>query len=782
MDTTTSPIVDLDPSDFDRLGVRPQECRLTVIRRATMRAASMVSPTEDVRTSELSKVAASAYRLLDPRRRMDAVERAHVGRILPGALLAAGSTKFHSGPFSGEILDGTDEDVTAPVLVGDSAITETVHHEPWSLESARHSLTLNSRICVKDLVGRYESARRLDRYRQWMQHPRTIVALIVALVLTTGWLAVWQYQNRSRIVRSIAATRQVDIKPDVIKPDVIKPDVIKPRVVPETVDADRTMPALDVRKPLPENRGTDDSMGKPGLTPDAGPPAIHSLGSPSTPLTTERAVPRRMLQPPSDRVMWIRSKESLKPPPSVSLSTPRLATKRHPAYTRSDCEISISGLLSELIKLEFLENQSDLFRLHEDVNRTTVSMTVGSAEHWSAEMIASSVLWFGSEPKQLLDRWQKFSEVYDVGFVEYVQQSFQTAVGLRCSLSLQKALVGQGLVVGHWMLRDSGDKVCENIGTELLPLARTLNRDTDVTQLEWLMSAAKQAKRSSAKVADRDRMDNASKSDAGIIGRHLCFLAQSWPEGLKWLARGSDMRLAGLARQEIELLESRATAAQEWRSIAKLWQTYADGLSGHNQQTTNMHVVDLLGRAIELSSPVDELRWSREREQIRDSIPESLRIASGLTRVTNFQREDVGGQSSHLNDTRERSLQAPNEPIYLDGRVTTVGGQPLVRLHYQVGGTIHSLAMIQMKHQPGWSLLPLHWDLTGNFTQATPGLLGIEVNVALRGSQTVYVDGELVEIDPLDGVGRCQVSEGRHSIRWVVDANSLETRFLSMHR
>ena len=88
--------------DFRRLGVRPDEARLTVIRQAAVRTSKSLARRQLKMPSEktelqLSQVAISAYRLMDPRNRVDATARIHVGRILPNALRWAAQASFSSG-------------------------------------------------------------------------------------------------------------------------------------------------------------------------------------------------------------------------------------------------------------------------------------------------------------------------------------------------------------------------------------------------------------------------------------------------------------------------------------------------------------------------------------------------------------------------------------------------------------------------------------------------------------------------------------------------------------
>ncbi|MEL6108574.1 MAG: hypothetical protein AAFU85_21420, partial [Planctomycetota bacterium] len=99
---TAEMTVALGPDDFQRIGLQPLETRLTVIRRAATRtskslASRQLSEPSLVTEHQLSRVALSTYRVLDPRQRVDAKQRAHVGRIRPGTLLMAEQAAFADG-------------------------------------------------------------------------------------------------------------------------------------------------------------------------------------------------------------------------------------------------------------------------------------------------------------------------------------------------------------------------------------------------------------------------------------------------------------------------------------------------------------------------------------------------------------------------------------------------------------------------------------------------------------------------------------------------------------
>lgn len=89
----------LESDDFDRLGIPIDEFRPPVIRRAATRNAKSIARRlmlrdDDLSISQLSQLSLATYRLLDPRRRVNDVARAHVGRILPQAISASNPIRF----------------------------------------------------------------------------------------------------------------------------------------------------------------------------------------------------------------------------------------------------------------------------------------------------------------------------------------------------------------------------------------------------------------------------------------------------------------------------------------------------------------------------------------------------------------------------------------------------------------------------------------------------------------------------------------------------------------
>ena len=212
MPATSTPLstAGLGLEDFRRLGVRPHECRLTVIRLAAARSSRGLAEKQLARPSEqvglqLSRVATSAYRLLDPRRRKDIHQRAYVGRILPNALSCAGQTSFHSDarpmsgetPFSPNVVDSDDASDIELIAMLDLD----------SRPAKKPLVELANSLSDDDLLGTPPSSRRANRARRRFHFPWV---MLVVLSLTIGvLLGLATLRSRHAIVAKKGATDEL---------------------------------------------------------------------------------------------------------------------------------------------------------------------------------------------------------------------------------------------------------------------------------------------------------------------------------------------------------------------------------------------------------------------------------------------------------------------------------------------------------------------------------------------------------------------------------------------
>ncbi len=202
----------LGPDDFQRIGIQPKETRLAVIRRAASRAAESLAKRQlhapnTLTEQQLSRIAVSTYRLLDPRQRTDQHSRAHVGRIRPATLYRAGRAEFADGPILIQSCESSETSVaTHHIDEVCNQRTRTITPPPLECPLPPAEQSLTQPPVHENLVGANPSGKPADgeirdhpvasrgwiaRLRRQCTRPSLIVTMIVALLLTAG--AVWNW-------------------------------------------------------------------------------------------------------------------------------------------------------------------------------------------------------------------------------------------------------------------------------------------------------------------------------------------------------------------------------------------------------------------------------------------------------------------------------------------------------------------------------------------------------------------------------------------------------------
>ena len=215
----------LGPDDFQRIGLQPSETRLPIIRRAALRTARSLAArqlTSPSRATEeqLHRVILSTYRVLDPRQRQRPRERAHVGRVVPAALLFAGKMVVRSdwqlnshcltrtAVLRGSTEQGSTEQGSTEEAVTKQGVTKqnnTKQQDPFANQVAKQASNENtekSEIASPTLEG------RLD--------PEILQVLPEA---TSAGLAVWQ-EGVQQLVQREESTQSTAHTDDLSQPRI----------------------------------------------------------------------------------------------------------------------------------------------------------------------------------------------------------------------------------------------------------------------------------------------------------------------------------------------------------------------------------------------------------------------------------------------------------------------------------------------------------------------------------------------------------------------------------
>jgi hypothetical protein len=86
--------------------------------------------------------------------------------------------------------------------------------------------------------------------------------------------------------------------------------------------------------------------------------------------------------------------------------------------------------------------------------------------------------------------------------------------------------------------------------------------------------------------------DNAA--DNLLVGNYACFVRELWPQGLPYLAKGSDAKLKSLAQNEL----NSPTDADALAAMADAWWDYGNSVTGKPAERSHLHAADLYRQAL----------------------------------------------------------------------------------------------------------------------------------------------------------------------------------------
>jgi hypothetical protein len=303
------PPPDLSLEDFRRLGVRPFECRQTVIRLAALRssrslAKQQLSAPSEQGTLQLSRVMASAYRLLDPRRRDDPMQRALVGRIMPHALSVAGRTEFQNGQRN----DGPRVPMIEPLGPEDPHLHflsgETETQPAWTISLSEKDLVDKSPVLRRIKQSKHRSRARHASYA-WI----TIVAGGLLIGVLTGLATIGD--------RHGLAQNQSDQKNSASETSPTKGEQVPE--MPRVVDEPESVPAETDPTESPVVSVELESLQSEPMASSSGPRPTRS--SPVSGRSSPKETPTMIVAPTVEIVRPERS-PATQPPPKAEVQHP----------------------------------------------------------------------------------------------------------------------------------------------------------------------------------------------------------------------------------------------------------------------------------------------------------------------------------------------------------------------------------------------------------------------------------------------------------------------------
>ena len=200
-----------DAAEFHAIGLRPMEFRPGVIRRAMNRSAAplanlhLTEPSVDLE-AKLARVVMTGYRLLDPRRREDSIQRMMLGRIHPQLADEAArmaQSQVNQAMF-GQGSDGDSEPMVGRGLIGSQNGKQSNRyflHDPVSESLRSH-----------DLLIERASKRFVRLPKQWDAKKATVVMGASISSLLFGFF-VWDWLSPDKPSSATDRTQQASVLP-----------------------------------------------------------------------------------------------------------------------------------------------------------------------------------------------------------------------------------------------------------------------------------------------------------------------------------------------------------------------------------------------------------------------------------------------------------------------------------------------------------------------------------------------------------------------------------------
>jgi hypothetical protein len=572
----------MDLEDFQRLGLRPDETRIGVIRSAAIRSAKPLVE-QHLRTADqqvevqLSRIAASAYRLLDPRRREDPLSRIRVGRILPLTLKLVEQTDFvDSTPPSSPTIPLPNEAFHQPA--GPSIDMDL---QDWLGSEAGDALLDVERLWESGQIG-----ERLLGVPSKPGHPPVAALATVALVASMmmamlGYLFWFSKQSQPLASHS------------------------KSQSAPEEWELSN-FTALPLS--FAEATRSGDPSSSERSTERARLLALTMADlAPVTPFVWAVNLPKGLTEPGQHPILRRPSRDE------------EWAARQ--AFQRVYPELRRLALPGEL------ENQIQVLQWASE------KIEPGSVDDWVCQVMMAELSWLSGKRLDAETRLTWIAQRYGVSSDELIVESFEAACRLASLPETHQRLLDRGMPLADRFLVSESFAASRRIVAALVPSAESLEQVRLLQQLLAISDATVQAERlfelgSRLELSPRDPivMDDQTSSvrrELGVLGRYYCLYLRRWDAGLPWLCEAADSRLASAARRQLDL-EPTADFS-EVKEVASLWLALASRSEGRVADSLRLHGVEMLEGLLPASSGLEKLKLQRTIQQEQSRLPSYLR-------------------------------------------------------------------------------------------------------------------------------------------------------------
>lgn len=270
-------------------------------------------------------------------------------------------------------------------------------------------------------------------------------------------------------------------------------------------------------------------------------------------------------------------------------------------------------------------------------------------------------------------------------------------------------------------------------------------------------------------------VEKVSSSDHFAAGRYWALVRRDWLKAIPHLALGSDVRLAALASSET-LLGGMADP-DELSELAKGYLAMAAKSKGWLADSYILHADELLRRETGGGSSASDLAIRRLRTQINEEFPSVFALAKRMeipNPVNDDARGSLGKSPPSFLVSDDAGFGIENRGM-LSGRIRSSGVDAGIDLQYEPGVRLTRKVFNQVESQANVTLSKASIELTGVIQLERPTAVAIVVSGSAEpDNQSVSIDEQsLVSVESSSRgsdawVYRADLPPGMWTVRWSV--------------
>lgn len=813
------------PDDFVRLGIGVREARVGVIRRAAGDATAAVAldePTEaraDFDT-RIARIAASTYRLLDPRRRNELIQRIQLLQLeSPPAQVKPWWRPRHATVVEhGQIRDRFDPSAaeltyqpaglrpesswkawarrmglipysrrttmvaaifTATMLlfVLPVVIATTTSEDVPTGESTAATTPVSA--VPEPIVRRQPSAGRKPKLTTEFPKPATTDP---ATAETSPFAQAFapdplptppgEANNADAATEpsSPSITRLPGTEPTAADPLIFVPNVepgdpasiIAPNPTPSPQPA--ADPAMPADATTSDAAMPDDGAAMPS-DPDPDPPSDEKSATETPTAEPSGADPSATVDEMPDTNPFAQvaaAEEEAKA--NLDATDPRF-----PEPSAEKIAVAMERLARLRSDLPPAGSDGELLANIRSLLRTASESESGSADRWVLLLESSQHLLMMGRVADAEQTLADLSTEFQISAVQLRQRLLDPVVSGAQTITQKERVISWALSTSEQLLQtedfDSAAAALRGATT----LAVKLGSSDLRLRVNLQADAIKQAKRIAplaSKTLAEATPTTASSSAANSVGRYLCFYLSDWPQGLPWLAYASTPKLAKVAQLEIDS----AAMPDGTLDLVDNWIQCAADVRGRGSESILLHARGLLADAILTSSGLKQKDLERKLSEIDAMLPADLRTAVPTAPAT---------------PPPAPAMAAANLSGML-GRLKADGLDASALIRYDAGLNLTHDAFSQILNSLGIKAGVIGLDFVGivDLPEATTLRFVTSTGTDKADVVAVSVNNQPVQL-ALDGqqnlkVGTLDLPAGSHLVRWQFSGKQLSTCHLSI--